>query len=152
MFFSPIDFYRAHELLLWPRGWLDILLTAFAIGIAWAADRRIAHARATADAAAGTIPARGLARVTFPLLALVLLLVAEWIYRRAFGAPLLMSVAIPLMAAMVVIRAINYGLRRLFPAQGWLPGWERAIGAIVWQLLLLYFVGVLPEVIATLDE
>src|SRR6478735_1306308 len=99
MVFSPIDFYRAHELLVWPSGGLDILLTSFAVGIAWAIDRRIAHARAAADVAAGRPPERGLARVTFPLLALVLLVVAEWIYRRAFGPPLLLSVAIPLMIA-----------------------------------------------------
>src|SRR5690349_4538068 len=151
MVFSPIDFDRASELLVWPRGGLDILLTGFAIGLAWAIDRRIAHGRAAADAAAGRPPERGLARVTFPLLALVLLLVADWVYRRAFGPPLLMSVAIPLMIAMAVIRALNYGLRRLFPAQGWLPQWERTIGAIVWLLLLLYFVGLLPELVSTLD-
>ena len=152
MFFSPIDFYRAHELLVWPNGWLDILLTGFAIGIAWAIDRRIAHARTAADVAAGRPPESALARVTFPLLAFLLLLVAEWIYERAFGPPLLLTVAIPLSAAMAVIRALNYGLRRLFPAQAWLPTWERTIGAVVWLLLLLYFVGLLPEVISTLDD
>jgi len=152
MVFSPIDFDRAHELLVWPNGWLDILLTGFAIGIAWAIDRRVAHGRARGDAAAGARAGSGLARVSFPLLALVLLLVAEWVYRRAYGPPLLMSVAIPLMVAMAVIRALNYGLRRLFPAQEWLPSWERTVGAIVWLLLLLYFVGLLPEVIATLDD
>jgi small-conductance mechanosensitive channel len=150
MFFSPVDFSHAQDLLAWPRGWLDILLTGFAIGIAWAIDRRLAHRRGRADAAARR--ETGLTRVTFPVLALLLLLVAVWFYHRAFGAPIVLAVAIPLMAAMAVIRAIIYGLRRLFPKQDWLPPWERAIGAIVWLLLLLYFVGVLPEVLATLDD
>ncbi len=149
MFFTPIDFTHAADLFIWPDGWLDILLTGFAIGIAWALDRRVEQRRG-----AGTDHERlrGWARVTFPLLALLLLFLASWFYRRWFGAPLLIAVAIPLMAALATIRALVYGLRRLFPRQDWLPAWERGIGLAVWLLLLLYFVGVLPEVLATLDD
>lgn len=149
MFFAPVDLTRVVDLLAWPAGWADILLTGFSIGIAWVLDRRVlrAHVRHAHPERAETYVGVG-----FPILALVLLWVSHWIYQSAFGAPFLIDIAIPLMAALAVIRALVYGLRRIFPAQGWLIPWERAIGGGVWILLLLYYFGVLPEIVQALDE
>jgi small-conductance mechanosensitive channel len=38
----------------------------------------------------------------------------------------------------------------MFPRQEWLEPWERAIGALVWVLLLLYYLGILDDIVATL--
>ena len=149
MFFAPVDFSRVADALAWPAGWAEIALTGFSIGIAWVLDRRLlrAHVRRVHPERAATYIGLG-----FPLFALVLLYVARWVYRSAFGDPFLIDIAIPLLGAMAILRALIYGLRRLFPTQEWLVPWERAIGGGVWILLLLYYFGVLPEVVDALDE
>jgi len=148
MFFAPIDFTRIESALAWPNGWLEIALTGFAIGFAWAVDRRLrAHVRRVhperAERAVG---------VGFPLLALLLLACARWFYRREIADPFLLDIAIPLVVALAVIRALIYGLRRLFPGHDWLQPWERLIGGGVWITLALYYLGVLPDVIDALDD
>jgi small-conductance mechanosensitive channel len=149
MMIAPIDFSRVQTMLTWPAGWAEILLTAFAIGLAWAVDRRLRMAR---RARSGAQP-RESAGVGFPLLALLLLYLGSWIYRRAFGQePFLLSVVIALMAALAAIRALVYGLRRVFSRHEWLVPWERTLGAVVWVLLALYYFGVLDDIIATLDS
>jgi len=149
MFFAPVDFSRFAEALTWPAGWTEIALTGFSIGIAWVLDRRLllAHVRRTHPERAKTYVGVG-----FPLIALLLLWLAHWIYESAFGQPFLIDIFIPLMAAMAIIRALVYGMRRVFPTQEWLLPWERVIGGGVWILLLLYYFGVLPEIVDALDD
>jgi small-conductance mechanosensitive channel len=149
MFFAPIDFTRIDQALVWPGGWADIALTGFAIGSAWVLDRRVlrAHVRRVHPERA-----RNMVGVGFPLLALALLYVARWVYRAAFGVPFVLDVALPLMAALAIIRALIFGLRRLFARQEWLVPWERAVGGGVFVLLLLYYFGVLPDIVDALDD
>ena len=149
MLLQPIDYSRLNGLLTWPKGVTEIALTGFAIGIAYAIDRRLA---ARAKARGQDERFGGLARVAFPLLALVFLYLAIAILDHWFGPPFLLAIAIAMMAAMAVIRALVYALRRLFPHQAWLPPWERAIGGAVWFLLLLYYVGVLSPLVDALDR
>jgi small-conductance mechanosensitive channel len=147
MFIQPVDFARFQEALAWPAGWAEIGLTGFAIGLAWALGRRWGRARAArGDTIGATVG------VAFPLLALLFLYAADWIYRRAFAEPFLLEIAIPLMAALAVIRALVYAMRRLFRGHDWLVPWERTIGAAVWILLALHYLGVLPEIAQTLDD
>src|SRR5215216_543639 len=133
---APIDFSRIPQALAWPAGSADVLWTVFCIGLAWALDRRWRRARAARPDASRI---GGIMGVAFPLLALLFLYVASWVYRRAFDEPFLLSIAIPLMAALAVIRALVYGLRRMLPQHQWLVPWERAIGGGVWLLLLLHY-------------
>src|SRR5256885_1439553 len=149
MFFEPVDFSRIQQALAWPAGWAVIFLTGFCIGISWSLERRCRRLRTARDERA---QARAMVGVVFPLLALVLLYAAVGIYRRVFGAPFLLAIAIPLMGALAVIRALVYALRRLFPSHEWLVPWERAIGGAVWLLLLLHYLGGLPEIAQTFGE
>jgi small-conductance mechanosensitive channel len=149
MHFDTIDYSRIETMLAWPAGWADIAVTGFAIGIAWAVDRRLREARRVRS---GEHPRTAIG-VAFPLLAMLLLFFGAWIYRRIFGQePFLPFVAFPLMAALAAIRALVYGLRRIFARQQWLVPWERAIGGIVWVLVALYYLGVLDDIVATLDS
>jgi small-conductance mechanosensitive channel len=148
MQFDTIDYSRIQTMLAWPAGWADIAITALAIGIAWLVDRRLREARRRRS---GEHP-RTATGVAFPLLSLLLLFIGVWIYRRAFGQePFLPFVAFPLMAALAAIRALVYGLRRIFRRQQWLVPWERAVGGLVWVLLVLYYLGVLDDIVARLD-
>src|SRR4029078_13054828 len=68
------------------------------------------------------------------------------------GPPLFIDLAIPLLFALAAIRMIVYAMRRLFANQAWLKASERAIAFSMWGLVILHFVGVLPEIWQALDE
>jgi small-conductance mechanosensitive channel len=149
MLLQPIDYGLFPDILSWPAGWVEIGLTIASLAVAYLVDRRIAQ-RAAVRLHAERLG--GMARIAFPLLALALLYLSTWIIRRWFGPPFLLDIAIALMIALAVIRGLVYLLRRLFPHQAWLPPWERAIGGIVWLLLLLYYLGVLSPLVEALDR
>jgi len=147
---APIDFSRLEAALASPRGWLELAAAMFCIVAAWAIDRRMEAARARKMMHA-VLPG-GFVRIAFPLLALALTYVASYAWRRYVGVPLFLAIAVPILVALAIIRMIAYALRRLFPTQSWLPAWEVAIGTAVWGFAILYFLGVLPEIAAGLDD
>jgi small-conductance mechanosensitive channel len=125
-------------------------LVAVSLGIAWLVDRRVWRAR---EASGDKGSLRGsFARVVLPLTALLLVLIAAGAYRRYVGPPFFLGIAEPLLVALAAIRIIVYGLRRLFRSQSWVPTSERAIAFGVWALVILYFLGLLPEIAAALDD
>jgi len=147
---APIDFGRLQIALTSTRGWLELLVMLLCIALAWAVDRRLEVRRARLGSqlrVPGTV-----VRLAFPLLALVLTYVASFAWGRYVGPPLFLAIATPILVALAIIRVIVYGLRRLFPAQAWLPAWEAGISSVVWGFAILYFLGVLPEIAAALDE
>jgi small-conductance mechanosensitive channel len=147
---APIDFSRLQVALALPRGWLELLLTLACIGIAWLVDRRIARRRTR------RLPQVHLAGsfidLGFPLIALLLVYVASLAWRHLVGPPFFLAIATPILIALAVIRMLAYALHRLFPAQTWLPASELAIGTAIWGVAILYFLGVLPGIRATLDQ
>jgi len=85
-------------------------------------------------------------RVAFPLLAMLLLVAG----RAALGywhKTNLLSVAIPLFAALAGIRCVVYLLRLAIPRAGWLDAFERSIATVVWAALALHLTGLLPAII-----
>jgi small-conductance mechanosensitive channel len=147
---APIDFRYVEHSLATPLGWADLGLVAVSLGIAWLVDRRVWRAR---EASGDKGSLRGsFARVVLPLTALLLVLIAAGAYRRYVGPPFFLGIAAPLLVALAAIRMIVYGLRRLFRSQSWVPTSERAIAFGVWALVILYFLGLLPEIAAALDD
>jgi small-conductance mechanosensitive channel len=147
---APIDFSRLQVALGQPRGWLELALTLACIGIAWLVDRRIAQRRVRRLPKAH-LPG-SFVGLRFPLIALLLVYVASVGWSHAVGPPFFLAIAAPILVALVVIRMLAYALHRLFPAQTWLPASELAIGTAIWGLAILYFLGVLPEIRATLAQ
>ena len=124
------------------------------IGIAWTFDRRLA-ARARARTRARRPPRtcrRASARVVFSLVALLLLALDRIVFKHFWGVPVFVDIAIPMLVALAVIRVLLYGMRSLFAQQAWLKTSERAIAFTIWGLVVLYFIGVLPEIARELDE
>ena len=151
--FTPVDYSRIESALSSPRGWWELAVIATCALFAWLADRRLERARAARTPMADSALAfsvRGLARASFPLLALVLLFLARTAYRH-FSEPFFIDVALPLLLAFAATRLLIYGLRRLFPAQRWLPAWERGISLAVLLALVLYYVGAVPDITAEMD-
>jgi small-conductance mechanosensitive channel len=81
----------------------------------------------------------------------MLLLVAARYALRRFGTTPLLDIAVPLLVALAVIRMVVYGLRRLFEKSAWLKTSERTVSFTMWGLVILHFVGVLPEIAKELN-
>jgi small-conductance mechanosensitive channel len=147
---APINFDHIGLALATPQGWADLGLVAVCLAIGWIVDRR-----ATASRKVATDSSRlngGVARVVFPLTALVLALVATAAFRRYAGPPFFLAIAAPLLIALATIRMLVYGLRRMFKTESWLPTSERAIALAIFTLVVLYFLGLWPEIAGALDE
>jgi len=132
--------------ILWQVGTLAACLLA-----AWWLARRLQW-RAPEDSAEtvkrGAAAAR---RLAFPLLAVLLLLAG----RAALGhwhKTNLLSVALPLFAAMAGIRFAVYLLKVAFAQAAWLEAFERSIATLVWLLIALHLTGLLPGVVGWLSD
>jgi small-conductance mechanosensitive channel len=147
---APIDFSRLQVALSLSRGWLELALTLVLIGIGWFLDRGIEKRRKHRLPRAG-LPG-SFVNVGFPLIAFALVYVASFVWEHYVGRPFFLAIAMPILIALAIIRMLAYALRRLFPAQTWLPAFELAIGTTIWAFAVLYFLGVLPEIRATLDQ
>jgi len=148
---TPVDLGHVEQVLSTPQGWADAGLAVVCLGIAYLVERRVQPLR---DASEDHFRLHGgFARVLFPFTALLLTLIAGFSYRRYVGAPpFFLAIAGPLWIALGAIRMLVYGLRRLFKNSSWLPASERAIAFSIWGLAALYFVGLLPEIAAVLDD
>ena len=151
---TTIDPSRLQTTLATPAGLLDLAIVGACVGFAWALDRRLeARARLAEEGGGRRRLHAGVGRIVFPLIALLLLVIARSAYRSfASGPPLLIDIAIPLLVALAIIRMLLYGMRRLFAEQAWLKTSERAIAYSIWALVVLYFIGVLPEMARELDS
>ncbi|GAA5783973.1 mechanosensitive ion channel family protein [Chitiniphilus shinanonensis] len=95
----------------------------------------------------------GLARVVFPLLALVGLLMGGLILAPFYPLPhKLLAIAVVLFTAMVNIRVLVYVLRSTFNNAQWLIRSEKYIAGIIWTLYALHVVGLLPEIVEALNS
>ncbi|HEX5864800.1 MAG TPA: mechanosensitive ion channel domain-containing protein, partial [Casimicrobiaceae bacterium] len=90
-------------------------------------------------------------RMIFPLTALVLLLVVRGILLR-WHPPLFFSIAVPLVVALALIRLCLYALHSLFGPSRYVPVSERAISFTIFGALILYYIGVLPEIAKVLED
>ncbi len=146
---TSIDYSHVESALASPSGWIElgIALACFAVG--WVVDRRFSlHPKSAKDVV--RVGVGGVNRVMFPLVSLVLLVVALAIYSH-FHPPFFLSLALPLAIALALIRLLVYALRGVFGNAAWMKSSERAISYSIWALVVLYFLGILHDARATLD-
>ncbi len=86
---------------------------------------------------------RAVNSVLFPVLALVLVMVAKWLLRDSVPSVLL-RIAIPLLAALVVVRMVARGLRAAFPGSALVLAVEKTFSWVVWGVMVLWVTGLLP--------
>lgn len=146
--FGPVDLSSIIATLQTARGWMELAILAACLAVGWFADDRVWRVR-NAEGDAHRLPG-GIARVVFPLTSLALLIAARAAYHRS-GPSVLLDVAVPLLIALAAIRMLIYGLRRMFANAAWLKSSERTVSFAIWSLLLLHYVGVLPEIADDLD-
>lgn len=132
-------------------GW-QIAALVLCLGLAWLIQRGVLGwlARHRGEGAGRALGRGGLRRVLFPLTALVLVLVL-----RPLMAPYhhvnLLSLALPLLLSLGIIRLVVYLVRQAFRASSWLGGFERIFATCAWLVVALHIVGWLPWVIDGLE-
>ncbi len=100
--------------------------------------------------AVGELGHGGLRRLAFPLSALLLVVLSRAVLKGVHPVNLL-SIAIPLLGSMALIRGVFYVLRVTFTSAGWLASFERLFAALAWLVVALHIVGWLPDVIEVLE-
>jgi len=147
---APLDLDRILVALGTPAGLVDLGAVLACFGVAWWVDRRV-RLGSGVESRFAKISAGSVNRVIFPLTALLLLLVVRGILLR-WHPPLFFSIAVPLVVALALIRLCLYALHNLFGPSRFVPISERAISFTIFGALILYYVGVLPEISNTLAE
>jgi len=131
----------------------QIAVLVVSMGLAWLMQRRLVKRMASrkSDELTLNISARSMSWLMFPIFGLILTVIGKRVLSH-WHATHLLNVAVPLLFALALIRVIIYALRRVFSSQAWLHPWERYIGWSVWIGLVLYITGLLPEILALLDN
>ena len=147
---APLNLERIQSVLGTAQGWIElgVILACFAAG--WLVDRRV-RLVSSGDSRVAKIGAGSVNRLIFPLTTLALLILARAALEHGY-APAFLPIVIPLVIALALIRLCVYALRNVFGASDKLPLSERTISFLIWGTLLLYYVGVLPEISDLLEE
>jgi small-conductance mechanosensitive channel len=149
----PLEVWRD---LQRPDALWQVAVLALCLGLAWLADRAFEQRRrkvgagGTASLAGEALHRRGLARVAFPLAALLLVLIARPLLAQWHHVNLL-SLAVPLLLSLAVIRGVFFMLRLGVGDAGWLANFERGFAALAWSVVALYITGLLPVLIDLLE-
>lgn len=132
----------------------QVVVIAVALLIAWQGSRLLRLRFSKVDAGGDVrlkLGMGGLSREALPITALILLVIGRSIVAR-FQSVHLLDVAIPLMVAMAIVRAVVYLLRHTLNPGGLLRTWEVAISWLVWLGLAAHLTGLSPAVLRFLDE
>lgn len=146
---TPLDLEHIQESLRTPNGWIELATIALCFAIAWAVDRRL-HLTSQRESRVARLSAGSLNRLIFPLTALTLLYVVRAVFRH-WQVPAFFPIAFPLVVALALIRLSIYALRNVIGVHA-ASASERTLSFAIWGALLLYYVGVLPEIAQALDD
>lgn len=130
--------------ILWQLGTLALCLL-----VAWQLSHMLRLPRAESSGV-WKLGVGGLKRIVFPVLALLLVLIARPVLQHWHHVNLL-HVAVPLLGSLALIRVLFYALRHAFPPGGMLAAFERFISTLVWGVLALHILGVLPDLVEFLE-
>ncbi len=132
----------------------QVVVIAVALFIAWQGSRLLRLRFSKVDAGGDArlkLGMGGLSREALPITALILLVIGRSVLTR-FQSVHLLDVAIPLMVAMAIVRAVVYLLRHTLNPGGLLRTWEVAISWLVWLGLAVHLTGLSPAVMRFLDD
>jgi small-conductance mechanosensitive channel len=147
---TPLDLQGTLTALSTPEGWIELIAVLACFGIGWWVDRKVRIA-SPGESRVAKLGAGSVNRLIFPLTTLVLLILGRAVVKH-LQLPVFFPIFIPLVFALALIRLSVYALRSAFGANRALPVSERTVSFAIWGTLLLYYVGVLPEVGAVLDQ
>ena len=149
----PID-----DLQAWLQGfaqptvWLELAALATCVLLAWGVASLLRRALGMKDSTGSVLFGRQVFDgALFPLLLLVLGYLARALLLQ-FVPLAVFKVAIPVLVSLVVIRLGVKVLQVAFAAAPWVRAIERTISWLAWGAMVLWVSGLLPLVLAELDE
>ncbi len=149
----PID-----DLQAWLQGfaqptvWLELAALATCVLLAWGVASLLRRALGMRDSTGSVLFGRQVFDgALFPLLLLVLGYLARALLLQ-FVPLAVFKVAIPVLVSLVVIRLGVKVLQVAFAAAPWVRAIERTISWLAWGAMVLWVSGLLPLVLAELDE
>ena len=151
-----LDFSRLSDLVAdmassaSPSEWLwQLAAVAFCLALGFYASRAVCHRiRSTPRWKFGK---GDFERVAFPLFTLGFVALAELVLAR-YQTVVLVNIVKSLLVALAAIRAAVYVLGHIIPEGAFLRTVVRAIAWIAWIAVVLHVTGLLPDVIAALDD
>jgi small-conductance mechanosensitive channel len=147
---TPLNIDLIQESLGTREGLLEIGAILGCFAIAWFLDRRL-RIGGKRESRVARLGAGSVNRLIFPLTSLVLLLVARAILAR-WQLQTFFPIAIPLVIALALIRLCVYALRNVFGVKSTTATSELAVSFTIWGALLLYYLGVLQQIGASLED
>ena len=143
------EFSDLFDGLLRPGALTELAVLAGCLGLA-AALVRLLRGR-QAPKASIWIGRRGVDGVLFPVLALILALVAKVALASIVHAAVF-KVAVPVLFSLAVIRLVVRVLHANYPDSQWMRWFERSLSWLAWLAVVLWVTGVLPTVLDILDD
>lgn len=150
---KPID-----DLGLWLAGFtqptvlVELAALAICVGLAWLISGALRKALRMQDDKTSVLFGRKLIDgVMFPLLLLLLAYLARSIV-TSFLPLAAFKIAIPVLVSLVVIRVGVKVLQAAFTTAPWVRALERTISWVAWLAMVLWVSGLLPVVLAELDD
>jgi small-conductance mechanosensitive channel len=142
------DLGALFESLTRPSALLELAVLAACLGAAWFMVRAL---RGSMQRPASVwFGERTVDGVLFPVLALLLALLARWLLARTQTVAVL-QLAVPILASLVIIRVAVRVLRVAFPKSGLVRVIERTISWLVWIGMVLWVTGLLPLMLEEMD-
>lgn len=138
-----LDFQQAD--VIW-----QIAVLGLCLGLAWLVDFLFERRRKVSSGGTA-LHRRGLSRIAFPITALLLVLLARPLLAHVYPVNLL-TLAIPLLLSLAIIRAVFFALRLGVGDAGWIASFEKAFALLAWAVVALYITGLLPELIDVLES
>jgi small-conductance mechanosensitive channel len=136
------------ESLTRPSALLEFAVLAACLGAAWIVVRSL---RGSMQRPASVwFGERVVDGVLFPVLALLLALLARWLWARTQAVAVL-QLAVPILASLLIIRVAVRVLRVAFPKSGLVRVVERSFSWLVWGAMVLWVTGLLPLLLAELE-
>ena len=146
------DLVALGEALIKPTALIEVVLVAGCLFAAWGLLRL---ARGAEPQSASVWFGRGVVDgVLFPLLALLLALLARWglaTYAHGHVPIAVFKLVIPILVSLAAIRLAGRVLRRAFPASALMRNFERSLSWFAWVAVALWITGVLPLILQELD-
>ena len=131
------DMNQLFEDLQHPFWWLELLGLLLCLGVAWALTRLMSPSMSDHTRWTGRSVTQGF---VFPFLALVLVFGLRAL-AASRGATQLLSLALPVLLSLVVIRMLVRLLTGLFPQSRSVQWMERSVSWLVWLGLVMWFTG-----------
>ncbi|MCE9633942.1 MAG: mechanosensitive ion channel [Methylophilales bacterium] len=132
--------------------WPQLAVLGVSLGLAWFVNKLLIKSVHTHTSDSWQIGMGAVARVIFPLSALVFVSLGRILLQHVSRHSSLLQLAITLLLAMAVIRLAAYALRYVFTAAQWVRATENFVVFVVWGLVALHLTGQLEDFTTFLDE